>query len=779
MNQSGSSNTPRHPSRPDGPRPPYREAAACGLAVFGLYAVTLAPTTAFWDTSEYIATAHILGIPHPPGNPLFVVLARAWSVLLAPFGIPVPMRVNLFSAAMGAGAHALWFLVIHHILRYFSEDRFFRLAGAAVAVIVSATAFTVWAQSNVNEKVYTVTLLTIALLTWLTFRWQEKLGRGRDGNILVLMAFILGLSVGNHLMAILVAPAIGIFILVVQPKSLTNWRVYAAGLVAVFVGMSIHLFLPIRAVLEPLINEGAPVCEGIGSALASIASYGEMGCEPLSESLARNQYQKPPLHPRQAPLIAQIGNYLQYFDWQWARRMAGTDTHFPGARAPFTALFFVLGIWGAIRHYKRDRASFLFMATLFGTLSLVLVYYLNFKYGYSYPRPDGSVWEVRERDYFFIVSFSVWGLWAGMGIVALWQQLALERRFSFRKASPVLGIALIPLIMNWPWASRAHDYSARDWAYNLLMSVEPYGVIFTNGDNDTFPLWYLQEVEGVRQDVTVMVTSYLNIDWYALQLKRITEPCAEGVDPADRPTRIVCQRPYTDETTTAAYVSPGDEDVAEERGKVPVTVGGGVRAPTRSVLPSSIVSDEEIRLRSTRVELVPGPISAGGVTFNFPVAGDGVPETPLQPWQQFGIIVIANSIGERPIYFASNGGAVTALGLRDQVVRQGLAFRLSPVPPGESGNPDWLSIGGREYSEVTGDWIDFARTRLLEESVFVHRDGIPDEWPFWPEPSTTGIPRYYSWMYIALAEGAATVGNEDEVPVYAERVQAWSRIGYY
>ncbi len=124
-------------------RPPYGAAAIAGGLVFALYALTLAPTTAFWDTSEYIATGHILGIPHPPGNPLFVVLARAWSVLLAPLGLSVAVRINLFSALMGACAHGLWFLVVHHILRSFSEDRMFRLVGAAASVLVSATAFTV------------------------------------------------------------------------------------------------------------------------------------------------------------------------------------------------------------------------------------------------------------------------------------------------------------------------------------------------------------------------------------------------------------------------------------------------------------------------------------------------------------------------------------------------------------------------------------------------------------------------------------------------------------
>jgi len=237
--------SPEPTQKPDGP--PYVWALITTLAVGFLYAITLSPTTAFWDTSEYIATGHILGIPHPPGNPLFVVLARTWDVLLTPSGLTVATRINLFSALMGSLAHGLWFMAVYHILGFFSEERRFRIVGALAAVVVSATAFTVWHQSNVNEKVYTVSLFSIALLTWLAFRWRENLGKGRDDNLLVLMAFILALSVGNHLMAFLAAPALGIFVLLLSPRTLLNWRLYAVGAVAVLLGLSIHLFLPLRA----------------------------------------------------------------------------------------------------------------------------------------------------------------------------------------------------------------------------------------------------------------------------------------------------------------------------------------------------------------------------------------------------------------------------------------------------------------------------------------------------------------------------------------------------
>src|SRR3954468_16135085 len=167
-------------------KPPYLWAALAASAVFALYAVTLAPTTAFWDTSEYIATSHILGIPHPPGNPLFVLLARAWDILLTPTGLPTAVRINLFSALMSAGTTFFWYLLVHRILGFFDSREKVRRVGAAVSVLVAATAFTVWNQSNVNEKVYTVSMFTIAALSWLAFLWRDHGeeshgGRGTPG----------------------------------------------------------------------------------------------------------------------------------------------------------------------------------------------------------------------------------------------------------------------------------------------------------------------------------------------------------------------------------------------------------------------------------------------------------------------------------------------------------------------------------------------------------------------------------------------------------------------
>ena len=748
--------------------PVYLWALIVSLSVGLLYTVTLSPTTAFWDTSEYIATGHILGIPHPPGNPLFVLMARTWELLLAPLGLSVATRINLFSALMGSVAHGLWFLAVHHILSYFSDDRRFRIVGAMAAVAVSATAFTVWNQSNVNEKVYTVSLMTIALITWLAFHWRENLGKGRDDNLLILIAFILALSVGNHLMAFLAAPALGLFILWVSPGVLLNWRLYAVGALAVLLGLSVHLYLPLRAALGPIINEANPTCASLGSALTSIVTLGREGCAELSASLSRQQYLKPPLIPRASPLLAQFTNYLQYFDWQWARGAAGPETVFPRVRLPFTFMFASLGLYGAVQHLRRDSATGLYVLALFATLSIGLVFYLNFAYGFSLasPSPD-DVHEVRERDYFFIVSFSVWGLWAGIGIAALWQEATARLKDSWSRAAPVLALALIPLLFNWPWASRRTDYTARDWAYNLLMSVEPYSVLFTNGDNDTFPLWYLQETEGIRRDVTVIVTSYLNLDWYVRQIRDLTTPCPPGVQASDSRTTIVCQRPYDPQEGEPLYTDdPGE---AGSQGRIAILTRRPVVPPTRTILP---LEDEVIAQ-------VAGP--AGYVSLDEdrdfplgPVVATIAGGTVIYPWQQFALLLIQSSVYDRPIYFASSGRAARDLGLIPYLVRHGLAFRLYPGPP--DSNPLNILLEDPQLLPVTGPWLNVERTRLLAEEVFVHRTGIPDEWSHWPDRSTIGIPNYYAWVFTALAQSALQSG-EDAVRIkYEDRWIAWQTL---
>ena len=697
--------------------PPYREACLAGFAVFLLYVVTLAPSTAWWDASEYIATAQTLGIPHPPGNPLFVALARTWSLLLAPLGLSPAVRVNLFAAATSAGAFGFLYLVAHRVLTGVGIVGGAARVGAAVSVLLGATSYTVWAQSNANEKVYTLSVLIIAATTWLSLRWRDRAHEPGSERLLLWAAYLMILGTTNHLMSALPVAALGILILMSRWRPLLRPAFLSRLALVGLIGLSFNFFLPIRAAQRPVVNEGDSTCAGAGEAAVAIYTMGKRGCPALAASLRREQYQKPPLSIRMAPLGHQLLNYFQYLEWQWARGLHPDET--PGsARTPVALLFLMLagvGLWVAVRS---DRSTGAYFITLLATLSVGLVYYLNFKFGYSLAPEiaDRAAHEVRERDYFFIASFVFWGLLAGIGLTWCWQTLS-TRMANPRMATPILLVALVPLTMNWNWASRSGDYAARDWAYDLLMSVEPYGVLFTNGDNDTFPLWYLQEVEGVRRDVTVAVVQYLFTDWYAGQLIELTQP--------DR------QRPYE-------AVVP---DLYEER--PPPT------SPILSLTPDQISAIGD------------GPVGPG-FSVRFGNVSVEYPEGMFLGRGHFLVLAIIAAVGhERPIYFAGSGGEMQTVGLSPWGVNQGLVTRLVMRDLNGEAPPGFVQ------TQVPGiGWLDAPRTRQLVDEVYSYR-GLRDR-EIWPDNATLNIPAQYYFLAGALSEAAATTGQMDEAQRYAD-----------
>ncbi len=542
-------------------------AACVSLGALILYVLTLAPTTQFWDTSEYITAAYTLGIPHPPGNPLFVLMAHVFGLL--PLARAYAERINLFAAVTSAISAGCWFLIAERWLRSFVPVLWPRRIAALAGALVSATAFTVWNQSVVNEKVYTLSLLSIALILWLIVRWDDQPAGEAHDHHLLLIIYLLALTATNHMMGVLVGPVVIILLYPPLKKQrpasdaerslewsqflvvtsvwgllltlgLESWEpiavagvlflgtlVYAisagnasfavAALLVAVVGLSVYTYLPIRAGFHPPINEGEPTT-----------------WRALWDVIFRVQYGKPSIfdNPTQPPgsgntghtaalYWAQIVNYAQYFSWQFAH-----DWSERVQRVSAVVFAFVGGI-GAMRHWRADKRTALAMTVLMFTFTLALVFYLNFKYGFSlHPEQPLAAHEVRQRDYFFMVSFAIWGIWVAMGLASMlegvgdWfreRQPDATRRWLY--GTPLLALALIPLVGNRLTASRKGETLARDFAYDVLQSVEPYGVLVTAGDNDTFPLWYAQEVEGIRKDVTVLNLSLANTDWYIRQLQ--------------------------------------------------------------------------------------------------------------------------------------------------------------------------------------------------------------------------------------------------------------------
>jgi hypothetical protein len=692
---------------PEDYRPPYLTAAAAALAAFALYAVTLAPTTAFWDASEYIATAHTVGIPHPPGNPLFVVLGRAWSLLLAPLGLPVAVRINLLAAATSAGATGCLYLVAHRVLRGFQGGEMFARVGAGAAAVLGATAFTVWNQSNVNEKVYTLSVLIIGIVSGLAIRWRDQRHRPGSERYLLWIVFLLALGSTNHLMSVLPAPAVLLLVGLSGFRPLLTRGFILRAVPLVLLGLSFNFVLPIRAELNPVINEGAPTCESFAGAAVAVFSMGRAGCEMLADNLTRRQYQPPPVTERKAPFGAQLEMWWQYFEWQWARGLDPSELPW-GPRLPMALLFLALGGAGLWAAWSSDRVIFAYVAMLTATLTVALVFYLNFRYGYSLAPhvTDPAMHEVRERDYFFIAGFLLWGVLAGIGLSWTWNVLASWAGRGqehvggprLAVAAPVLVLAFVPLVLNWSWASRSGDYAAREWAYDLLVSVEPYGVLFTNGDNDTFPLWYLQEVEGIRRDVTVVVGQYLYTTWYPKQLQQLTSPERQRLFDPERAPAFYRDRPL----------------------------------PEGSILSLAEEQMDQVAIARIAEDLtIPFP----GIAVTYPAG------MTLDRGHQMALSIIHDSIRERPIYFSSVGGMLRDLGLERWGVRHGLVTKLE-LRQLEEEQPEHLVQGRREYG---AEWFDLDRSLTLYQDVYSFR-GIKDR-AIWQDRSTLNIP----WQYFALA----------------------------
>jgi hypothetical protein len=705
----------------DARRPSYGAAALTSFAVLCLYLITMAPSTAMWDTSEYIAAAYVFGLPHPPGNPFFIILGHVFSLL--PIAPNVAARINVLAAICSAVAAGVWFLIAEHVLRTWLAARWQRVLGGVLAALVGATAFTVWNQSVVNEKVYTVSLAGIALISWLAVRWSDRPERADSDRLLVMIAYLCGLGYANHMAGMLPAPAVAFAVLMRRPGTILRWKPLLACVVAMFIGITPFATQPIRAAYYPAINEGEPTA--CRTKLEFSCTFSKGTLDAFSYNFNRGQYGKPALGNRQASFGDQIGMWWMYFKWQWIRDPQAAH---PFAQALAAATFLVLGLLGGWTHYQRDRKSFWYFGAMMFTMTLVLIFYLNFKLGASQSPGAAGDHEVRDRDYFYLWSFSAWGVWAALGLLYVWESAAALVGTEARRDGPdvvvqpssrgrlftasILVIALIPLASNWRAASRANHRATRNMAADLLNSVEPYGVLITVGDNDTFPLWYAQEVEGIRRDVVVAVTSLLNTDWYA---------------------RGIIRRPIYE------YDKARGPSVYRDRQWVRPS-----RPPLNMTLADADSVAEYYQL-SQPVAFSTGDLKA---TIDASKLENGV----LMRADLFVLRMIQDSWPQRPFYFARSAvGYPRALGLENNVLTQGLASKLWVPPAGAAESRDTVRVQG-------DGWLDVPRTTALWNDVFTGHTSVAKEGQWVDRPSVS-MPALYVFTGAELSTALRNTGR--------------------
>jgi tetratricopeptide (TPR) repeat protein len=542
-----------------------------------VYLETMAVTASFWDSGEFIATSVILGIPHSPGTPLYVLVGRVFSML--PLPMTATQRVNFLSVLSGALGVMMAYLVMVAVVRFmYGEargglERFVQYVGPVVGAMYLAFSDTYWTDAT-EAEVYALSGFVMGLCTLLALAWyrnptggvggdvrrelvermgkqearrevgtMERQGRSHSRNLLYMIVYLLALGIGFHLGTVIVFGGIVLMVLMVREKAVSDaeFLVVTFGIGVVVADMTLHrqsqltvLLLVLFAILVVwmTVSRGAFALAATGlfalgvsvHVYLSIRSTLNPGIDMVDPEtwdslyyhLRREQYPPIDIFSRKASFLFQLQHFGRYFREQY-RMVGDVLVGRLNVGKALVAVPVALGLMGVVANYGRERRTWVLNFASLALNSLGLIIFLNF-----------SDAEVRERDYFYGGAFYFFSIFIGIGAVSvLWMLVEGVRANAERVrgwmvvgAGVVLVVcSILPARYHWFRHDRSRNYIARDYAYNMLAGVEPDAILFTNGDNDTYPLWYIQNVEGFRTDVRVANRSLLNTSWYVKQLR--------------------------------------------------------------------------------------------------------------------------------------------------------------------------------------------------------------------------------------------------------------------
>ncbi len=694
----------------------YWIAPAVFIVSLAVYLKTLAPTVVFWDVGEFCASAFSLQIPHPPGAPLFLLIARVSSMI--PLFGDIAVRIHIISAIASAAAVALLYLIIIDLVvawRGVPGTAYDRIVvhGSAVAGALSlAFGATFWFNAG-EAEVYALAVAFAALIVFLGLRWFERTDDDSGDRTILFIAYLVGLSAGVHLLAILALFPVMLFwyfryhafrwksfvvfalgsvlvflsiypgIVQILPSLLDGelWGMKSAvisfipvllllgvifgilysirkkkhtmsvallSFLLIVLGYSTYLMVYIRANAHPPINENDP------STMANFVSYlsrEQYGNAPAFNRRWDTDPEKKRYHQRYSSDLDYLWRYqIKKMYWRYlAWNYIGTQGDFKGADwdwKPFFGIPFFLGFIGAFTQWRKQPKMAFAMTAMFITMGLLLALYQN----QQEPQP-------RERDYFYVGSFFVFSLWIAFGILGVIdsiRKIVRARRAADVAAYGVLVLALIfvPIRMaqaNFRTANRSGNYIARDYSYNTLQSCEPDAILVTQGDNDTFPLWYLQDVEGIRRDIRVVNLSLLNMPWYIKQLKNEAHYGAKKV-------------PMTTPDIDIEHI--GIVRFNPQWMELPI--------------PPSVVRHYDLEGFANAAAFDTSAINNGVLRFLMPntIQPGNVKAIRVQDIILYDIIRSSN--WQRPIYFALTVSDESKIGLREYLQLTGLAYKLVP-----------------------------------------------------------------------------------------------------
>ena len=852
-----------------------------------VYLMTLEPTASLWDCGEFIATSYKLEVPHPPGAPFFMLIARFFS-LFASDPSQAAKMINALSATVSGLTIMFLFWTITHLARKIlvkSEEISISnaiaiLGSGLVGAMAYAFSDSFW-FSAVEGEVYATSSLFTAVTFWAILKWENIADEKHANRWLILIAYLMGLSIGVHLLNLLAIPAIVLVYYFkkfqVTPKGIIYALLIAGIILAAimfgiikgffqialyfelafvngfglpyFSGVLFYLLLIFglvaygiyyshkknKIILNTIIVSFAVIIIGYSSfALILIRSSANPPMdmnnpETISELLSylnREQYGANPVFKGpyyNAPIIdtketkptyrkvdgkykiierkleyvydkrfltifprmysndpshiqayqswvkirgkkiqvtgrdgnpqtiekPSFGNnlafffkyqvgymYIRYFMWNFSGRQNDiqgyggilngnwlTGINFIDearigpqdkltsylknhkSRNTYFMLPLLLGLLGLFYHYGKHKKDFFVVLLLFFMTGIAIVVYLNQK-----------PLEPRERDYSYVGSFYAFAVWIGLGVLSLYD--FLKKRIPGMISiivSLLVSLIFVPGLMareNWDDHDRSGRYTARDLAYNYLNTCAPNAILFTNGDNDTFPLWYAQEVEGIRTDVRIINLMLFNTEWYIDQMKNK----AYESDPI--PITLPNNK-YKDGTNNAIYLI--------ERIKAPVELKEVIEFinnddPRTKFTPQPDLQLDYIPTKNFRLKIDSAKLLANGTVkpenahLIVPEIDIRIGKTTILKNEMMQLDILATNDWERPIYYVS-GGAEGALDLEDYFQNDGYAYRLVPIrTPGRN----FLSYGRIDTDILYDNLMNkFKYGRMEEPDVYL------------------------------------------------------------
>ena len=812
-----------------------------------VYLLTIEPTASFWDCGEFIASSYKLEVGHPPGNPVFQLIARVFSMFADSEHAAVAVN------AMNAICSALTIFFLYLTIVFFArrivrpdEKGNYSIAKAiaifgsgAVGALAYTFSDTFW-FSAVEGEVYAMSSLVTALVFWAMTKWYDQADSPYANRWIVLISFLMGLSIGIHLLNLLAIPALvfmfyyrrredghyslkeyflifmlsvvilavilfgiipylpkfaayfdlffvntlglpfnsgavffmaallglcfwGLFRTMKQGKVFLNTALLCFTMIVI--GFSLFSIVIIRSSANTPTNEYQPDNpftlvrylgrEQYGSNPLVYGQYFDAPYEieatkywaPMGDKyiqadgpgdvkydasgkmlfprmwssdgkhiqfyesymngggqkVAGAEHKKPTFFQNLAFFFDYQMNwmYWRYFMWNFAGRQNDIHSPTPGdimagnwesgigfldsirlgdqsdapdylknnkAKNHYYMLPLLLGLLGLFFQYSRDKRGCWLTFLMFFMTGIAIVIYLN--------QPP---FQVRERDYAYAGSFYFFSVWIGLAVAAVYSWIedrAQKKETAVAAAVTVLflGVPVLMAAENWDDHDRSNRYTAVEMAKNYLNSVGPNGILVTHGDNDTFPLWYAQEVENVRPDVRIANTSLLGTDWHIDQMKWAVNE-SKPLDLAVGPRQYLYgTNEYVhiyDTRDTAVLLSDVMRVFRHPDARLPLTSGRMVDYIMSRKLVMPVNKENVIKygiLDKKYEDMIPEYI-----TLTIPQGKDYLTKPEL-----FMLDLLSNYQWDRPINLLSMGGDIN-IGIKDYLMYEGFSYKFVPV----------------------------------------------------------------------------------------------------